>query len=143
MKPGEWGPTVPMLDVNGLGHIDALGRVGFARELLEVIRVLPAEGGSVVLGLEGEWGSGKTWVLDRLGDLNEELPAAQQVLLVRFNPWMVSGSAEIVETECVREGQDQAGCRLFTPTRRPLRLRVSPFAYRPNHRPDPKHHWHR
>jgi hypothetical protein len=86
------------IDVNGPGHVDALGRAGFARELLEVIRVLPAERGAVV-GLEGEWGSGKTWILERLDSLNEE-PADDklQVLFVRFNPWMVSGSAEIVET---------------------------------------------
>jgi len=86
-----------MIDVNGPAHIDALGRGGFARELLQVIRVLPAEGGAVI-GLEGVWGSGKTWVLDRLDSLNDELPDGQQVLFVRFNPWMVSGSAEIVET---------------------------------------------
>ena len=84
------------IDVNGPGHVDALGRAGFARELLEVIRVLPAERGAVI-GLEGEWGSGKTWILDQLDSLNEEL-LDKQVLFVRFNPWMVSGSAEIVET---------------------------------------------
>lgn len=97
MKSSQSEGTLPMIDVNGPAHIDALGRGGFARELLKVIRVLPAEGGAVT-GLEGEWGSGKTWVLDRLDSLNEELPDEQQVLFVRFNPWMVSGSAEIVET---------------------------------------------
>lgn len=90
-----------MTDVNGSAHIDALGRTGFARELLEVIRVLPAERGAVI-GLEGGWGSGKTWILDRLDSLNEELPDEQQVLFVRFNPWMVSGSAEIVETYLIQ-----------------------------------------
>lgn len=98
MKPGQPDTMAPMLDVNGPGHIDALGRVGFAKELLEVVRVLDAKSGGVVVGLEGEWGSGKTWVLEHLEGLNEGLDVSEQVLLVRFNPWMVSGSAEIVET---------------------------------------------
>lgn len=97
MKPSQPQATVPMIDVNGPSHIDALGRARFARELLEVVRILPAEGGAVV-GLEGEWGSGKTWVLEHLDCLNEEQGEDEQVLLIRFNPWMVSGSAEIVET---------------------------------------------
>jgi hypothetical protein len=89
------------VDVNGPVHVDALGRTGFARELLEVIRLLPADGGAVV-GLEGEWGSGKTWVLDQLERADEKHDEKDKLLFVKFNPWMLGGSAEIVDAYLIQ-----------------------------------------
>jgi hypothetical protein len=100
-SPRDTAPTMSLIDVNSPGHVDALGRTGFARELHNVIRSLSAEGGAVV-GLEGEWGSGKTWVLDRLESVNDELGDKNKLLFVKFNPWMLSGSAEIVDAYLIQ-----------------------------------------
>jgi hypothetical protein len=73
---------------------DALGRVQFARHLLALVQTIDAEHGAVI-GLEGTWGSGKTWVLEQLQRLAEEAPPPP--VFVTFNPWMVSGAQSLVE----------------------------------------------
>lgn len=86
-----------LLAVDGGGHTDALGRTAFARHLLQLIQIVDANSGAVI-GLEGEWGSGKSWVLHQMETLLEEVPEEQRPLVLRFNPWMVSGATALVET---------------------------------------------
>lgn len=85
-----------LVGVDTVGTVDSLGRTKFSRHLLDVVQAIQADGGTVV-GLEGEWGSGKTWVLRQTEMLCGELEQASRPVFVRFNPWMVSGTSEVVE----------------------------------------------
>lgn len=62
---------------------DRFNRAGFASRIADTIatRVDPS---SIVLGLFGPWGDGKTSVLEMM---RETLKKHPQVILVRFNPW--------------------------------------------------------
>lgn len=83
---------------NSSAPVDALGRVRFARHLLALVQAVDAGQGAVV-GLEGAWGSGKTWVLEQLPRLMEEVESGQtRSVVIPFNPWMVSGTTGLVET---------------------------------------------
>jgi predicted KAP-like P-loop ATPase len=75
--------------------IDGLERNRFARYLLDVLMQVDAESGAVV-GLDGAWGSGKTWVLRQLDALAQDTLESERPVLLRFNPWMVSGSNDLV-----------------------------------------------
>lgn len=88
---------MPKISVDHPGHVDQLGRTAFARHLLAVIEKVDLSYSGVVIGLEGTWGSGKTRVLNSIPDLLEEQSAIQRPCLVRFNPWMVSGTNGLVE----------------------------------------------
>ena len=82
---------------NRSAPVDALGRVSFARHLLALVVAVDATHGAVV-GLEGSWGSGKTWVLEQLKPVAEEHESgAPTAVVVSFNPWMVSGTSGLVE----------------------------------------------
>lgn len=84
------------ISIDDSGHIDQLGRVAFARHLLEIAMHVDASNSGAVLGLEGAWGSGKTRVLRSLESLIEEIDEEEKPVLVRFNPWMISGTQGLV-----------------------------------------------
>ncbi|WP_425592113.1 P-loop NTPase fold protein [Collinsella stercoris] len=50
---------------------DRLGRVGIARHIADMLIGAPADH-SIVFGLSGSWGSGKTSVLNMVGELLSE-----------------------------------------------------------------------
>jgi hypothetical protein len=83
------------IDVDALTAVDGLERSRFTKYLLDVLVQVNAEQGAVV-GLEGEWGSGKTWVLQQLEPLAETQASEQRLLFLHFNPWMVSGAHDLV-----------------------------------------------
>jgi hypothetical protein len=83
------------LDVDAQTEVDGLERSRFTKDLLDVLMQVNAEQGAVV-GLEGEWGSGKTWVLRQLEPLAEAPVSERQLLFLHFNPWMVSGAHDLV-----------------------------------------------
>jgi hypothetical protein len=70
---------------------DALGRLPFVDDLHEEIKKFPFDE-SVVFGLNGQWGSGKTSVLNLL---RNRLRRDKSIILVDFNPWYFS-SAEVL-----------------------------------------------
>lgn len=72
---------------------DLLGRAGFVRALANEVRKAPPESGFVI-GLTGPWGSGKTSVLEMVG---AELGETDVTAIVRFNPWLFSGTEQLVE----------------------------------------------
>lgn len=47
-----------------------------------------------MVGLEGAWGSGKTWVIRQLKTLAED--ETHRPVFIDFNPWMVSGTNDLV-----------------------------------------------
>lgn len=70
---------------------DLLGREPFARALADDIRLAPRESGFVI-GLTGEWGGGKTSILQLVAaELRGDLAA-----VVTFNPWLFSGAEQLV-----------------------------------------------
>lgn len=72
---------------------DRLQRTPFARSLANDIRDAPRDSGFVV-GLTGPWGDGKTSVLRLVED---QLGEADATTVVRFNPWLFSGTEQLVE----------------------------------------------
>ncbi|MCW8199746.1 hypothetical protein D8B23_15320 [Verminephrobacter aporrectodeae subsp. tuberculatae] len=57
---------------------------------------LPEDSESIVVGIEGEWGSGKSTLIGLIKkSLSEENP---KPIIIEFNPWMVSGTEALVET---------------------------------------------
>ncbi len=83
------------LPVDTAHGIDGLERNRFARYLLDVLLHVDADSGAVV-GLDGAWGSGKTWVLRQLNALAQDTLETKRPLFLHFNPWMVSGSNDLV-----------------------------------------------
>jgi len=74
---------------------DKLDRTGFAHQLAD--RVVAWRGQeSLVIGLYGDWGSGKSSVknliVERLKKLGDGAP-----VVVEFNPWLVSGEEKITQ----------------------------------------------
>jgi predicted KAP-like P-loop ATPase len=62
---------------------DVLNRAPFARRIASVLLELP-KGASLVIGVHGPWGDGKTTVLNFL---RAELAASPATVSVDFNPW--------------------------------------------------------
>lgn len=96
------------ISIDNSGHLDLLGRVAFARHLLDLTERIDAESSGAVLGLEGTWGSGKTRVLTSLESLVDERPEDRRPILIRFNPWMVSGTPGLVEALLLQMAADLA-----------------------------------
>jgi predicted KAP-like P-loop ATPase len=72
---------------------DVLGRADFASEIRREIEHAPRKDG-LVIAVTGPWGSGKTSVLNlAVGPLCD--PAGYRV--VPFNPWLFSGTPQLVE----------------------------------------------
>jgi predicted KAP-like P-loop ATPase len=79
---------------------DRLGYAPFAKRLSAAIRALDAPNGYVI-GLHGEWGSGKSTALNFvkafLAKHNEETEQiSSKVLVVDFRPWIVSGHQDLI-----------------------------------------------
>lgn len=71
---------------------DTLGRAPFVEGLHRQITLFPSEE-SFVFGLNGQWGSGKTSVLNLLKNRLEKDPS---VILVEFNPWYFSSTGALI-----------------------------------------------
>nr|WP_314547361.1 P-loop NTPase fold protein [uncultured Massilia sp.] len=77
--------------------LDTLGRSQFAAHLAKALLSVSADHGLVV-GIEGEWGSGKSSII---GFVKQAFPdfgdAASHPVVVDFNPWMVSNTGALVD----------------------------------------------
>ena len=76
---------------------DTLGRKNFAKELGKSILNIKADNG-FVYGLEGEWGSGKTSILNMTVDYLEKNKSNENpIIIIRFNPWWFSGQNQLIK----------------------------------------------
>lgn len=89
------------ISVDNSTGVDALGRVAFARYLLSLALRVEVDRQGAIIGIDGPWGSGKTHVLRTLEALVPEHPT-ENLILIKFNPWMVSGSGGLVEALLVQ-----------------------------------------
>ena len=71
---------------------DNLGRAPVAHDFAESIRELDASEGLVV-GILGPWGHGKSSFINLMREQFEKEP---KLTVVDFNPWMFSGSNQLV-----------------------------------------------
>lgn len=71
---------------------DRLDRAPFARRVAGVLADRPAAD-SIVVGLYGPWGDGKT---SALAMIKEALSPDPRVVVVEYNPWFFSGEAEAI-----------------------------------------------
>lgn len=78
--------------IGGTGR-DRLDRVQFAARMAQVFEHASAQSPSVVFGLLGPWGSGKTSVLRLVRDVMAE---ARNWKIVEFNPWEASDLSSVV-----------------------------------------------
>jgi predicted KAP-like P-loop ATPase len=75
---------------------DQLGYALFAKHLaFSLTKMIPAEG--FVVAIYGPWGSGKTTLLNFLFYYFKEAPAAEQPIIVPFNPWWFSGHEKLAK----------------------------------------------
>ena len=71
---------------------DAIGRISTAQNFAQHVLALNAKEG-VVVGVLGPWGSGKTSFINLARNEFEK----EEVPILDFNPWMFSGTAQLVE----------------------------------------------
>ncbi len=72
---------------------DTIGRSGFASQIRDEIETAPRDEG-LVMAVTGDWGSGKTSLINlAVGPLEGE----QGFRVLRFNPWLFSGTPQLVE----------------------------------------------
>jgi ABC-type branched-subunit amino acid transport system ATPase component len=78
---------------------DELGRESFAKELAKAILNYESED-SIVLGLFGPWGSGKTSILncvrEYIDEASQSLPKNKKPVLIVFNPWTYSDQNQLI-----------------------------------------------
>ena len=72
---------------------DKLNRAPFANALATELAATTTDFG-FVMGLSGPWGNGKTSILNMV---QEALEAEHKMVVLRFNPWLFSGTEELVE----------------------------------------------
>lgn len=77
------------------GAADELGREPFAERIADALAGQPGDS-SLVVGLYGPWGSGKSTVLDYVRRAIEERYDSQSVIFVKFNPWLYDSEQEVV-----------------------------------------------
>src|SRR5689334_7045311 len=75
-------------DPNSSASQDRLGRLELAKRVAKLIAETYSEESSVVHGLVGPWGSGKSSVLGLIED--EVATSDQGWVVIRFSPWATS-----------------------------------------------------
>ena len=72
---------------------DRLMRGPFAEAIAQYIRTIPAGNGFTV-AVSGEWGSGKTSILNMVAEALEE--ESETISVLRFNPWLFGGTFDLM-----------------------------------------------
>ena len=66
---------------------DLLNRAEFAENLSTAVSNLPTQNNSFTIGLIGEWGSGKSSILNMF---EEKIKNNDKIIIMKFNPWRFS-----------------------------------------------------
>lgn len=66
---------------------DLLNRAEFAENLATAVSNLPTQNNSFTIGLIGEWGSGKSSILNMF---EENIKNNNKIIIMKFNPWRFS-----------------------------------------------------
>lgn len=77
---------------------DKLGRYFFAEQIANgLVDSFENNNESIVLGINGAWGSGKSTLMNFIINAIEEQSKEQEkeIIVLRFNPWMFSGQKEL------------------------------------------------
>lgn len=77
---------------------DKLGRYLFATEIASgLVNSFKENNESIVLGINGTWGSGKSTLINFIIKEVERISTEQkqEIIVLRFNPWMFSGQKEL------------------------------------------------
>lgn len=78
---------------------DLLGRQAFSVALADAI-CLYQDPNSIVVGLYGAWGSGKTSIinmsLERIGAISKDKPKKERPVVIKFNPWNYSDQNQLI-----------------------------------------------
>lgn len=84
---------------------DILGRTEFAARLAGAVHDW-TQPKSLVIGLHGSWGSGKTSVLNLLRESLEKASSQAVPTVIEFNPWMISGQEQLLHHFFVEIAQE-------------------------------------
>lgn len=76
--------------------MDEFGRAPFARRLAEIVKDW-SDPSSLVIGLYGAWGEGKTSCLNLMA---EALSKRGNVVVIRFNPWYFADTGQLIRQFC-------------------------------------------
>lgn len=80
-------------DTDQTNRKDAFGRTLFATSIARQLNEISRESGFVI-GIEGEWGSGKTFLLDLIrSELGKQ---SSKPIVVDLNPWLISGTESVI-----------------------------------------------
>lgn len=77
---------------------DKLGRFTFASEIADgLVKSFQENNESIVLGINGNWGSGKSTLINFIINEVERISSENgcEIITLRFNPWMFSGQKEL------------------------------------------------
>ena len=72
---------------------DELNRAPFATQIKDVIVSLRPEDQGFTISIEGRWGDGKSWIVDKL---KTKLIGSGSAQVVEFNPWLVGNRASLL-----------------------------------------------
>ena len=79
---------------------DILGRAPFAQSLADAILSYKEKKYSIVIGLFGAWGSGKTSIcnmaLEHIDSVSEKKTDDEKPIVIRFNPWNFSDQNQLI-----------------------------------------------
>ena len=80
-------------------HEDSLNRKSFAKYIAKAILESQTKD-SLVIGLLGEWGSGKTslvnMTIDYINTISDSLEQDEKPIIIYFNPWNFSGQNQLI-----------------------------------------------
>ena len=72
---------------------DALNYADFARQLAQLVQRMPSEG--LVVAIRGDWGLGKSTVLNFVEYYLKQPAKGNRPIVVRFNPWWFGGRKDL------------------------------------------------
>lgn len=80
-----------MKEIESKSEIDVLGREEFLQTILRTIEYYSTSNQNISFSIQGEWGCGKSWILDRvfenLYDMQDENIAGGRYCVFKYNAW--------------------------------------------------------